>query len=88
MTKLTIYESFIRPHLDYGDFIYDQALNKSLSNTIESIQYKAALAITGAIQGSFREKLYQKLGLEHLHQRWWMRRLCLFHKIFHYKIPK
>ena len=26
---LTIYKSFIRPHLDYGDIIYDKAFNKS-----------------------------------------------------------
>ena len=26
---LTIYKSFIRPHLDYGDIIYDQAYNAS-----------------------------------------------------------
>ena len=28
---LTIYKSFIRPHLDYGDIIYDQAYNDSFS---------------------------------------------------------
>ena len=49
---LTIYKSFIRPRLGYGDVIYDQPLNESLSNRIESVQYKVALAITGAIQGS------------------------------------
>ena len=27
---LTIYKSLIRPHLDYGDVIYDQPLNESL----------------------------------------------------------
>ena len=26
---------------------------------LESIQYKAALAITGAIKGSYRKKIYQ-----------------------------
>ena len=31
---------------------------------LESIQYKAALAITGAIKGPYREKIYQELGLE------------------------
>ena len=82
------YKSFIRPHLDYGDVIYDQPLNESLSNRIESVQYKAALAIIGAIQGSSRKKLYQELGLEHLHQRRWIRRLCLFYKVFHSKVPK
>ena len=47
---LTIYKSFIRPHLDYGKVIYNQPLNESLSNRIESVQYKAALTITEAIQ--------------------------------------
>ena len=84
----TIYKSFIRHHLDYGDVIYDQPLNESLSSRIESVQYKAALAITGAIQGSSRKKLYQELGLEHLHQRRWMRRLSLFYKFFHSKVLK
>ena len=33
---------------------------------MESVQYNAALAITGAIRGTSREKLYQELGLESL----------------------
>ena len=33
------------------------------------------------------KKLYQVLDLEYLHQRW-MRRLCLFYKVFHSKVPK
>ena len=61
---LTIYKSFLRPHLDYGFVIYDCAFNKSFQNKLESFQYDAALAITGAIRGSSREKLYQELGLE------------------------
>ena len=39
---------------------------------METIQYNAALAITGAIRGSSREKLYQELGLETLQQRRWI----------------
>ena len=34
----------------------------SLSQMIESVQYNAALAITGAIRGSSREYLYHELG--------------------------
>ena len=49
---LTIYKSFIRPHLDYGDVIYDQPSNVNFSSKIESIQHNAALAITGEIRGS------------------------------------
>ena len=46
---LTIYKSFIRPLLDYADVIYDQPSNASFSKKTESVQYNAALAITGAI---------------------------------------
>ena len=49
---LNIYKSFVRPHLDHGDVIYDQPNNDALCSRIESVQYNAALAITGAIKGS------------------------------------
>ena len=38
---------------------------------LESVQYKAALATTGAIQGTCRDKIYQELGLESLKSRRW-----------------
>ena len=63
-------KSFIRPHLDYGDMIYDQIFNMSFQQKMGTIQYNAALAITGAIKGSSREKLYQELGSETLQQRY------------------
>ena len=78
---ITIYKSFIRPHLDYGGMIYDQTFNMSFQQKKETIQYNAALAITGAIRGSSREKLYQELGLETLQQQRWYRKLCCFYKI-------
>ena len=84
---LTIYKSFIRPHLDYGDVIYDQLNNNRLSEKIESIQYNAALAITGTIRGTSREKLYQELGLEPLKDKRWPRRLCYLHKVLSTKLP-
>ena len=82
-----IYKLFIRPHLDYGDVVYDQPSNDAFSNKLETVQYNAALAITGAIKGTSREKLYQELGLEYLQQRRWMRRLCLFYKVVSTKLP-
>ena len=70
---LTIYKSFIRPHLDCSDVIYDQPNNSRLSDKIESVQYNAALPITGAIRGTSEEKLYQDVGLESLKDRRWLR---------------
>ena len=83
---LTIYKSFIRPHLDYDDVVYNRPSNDAFSNKLETVQYNAALAITGAIKGTSREKLYQELGLEYLHQRRWMRRFCLFYKVVSTKL--
>ena len=37
---MTIYKTFLRPLIDYGDIIYDQPQNESL---------QAVIAITGAI---------------------------------------
>ena len=69
---LTIYKSFIRPNFDYGDVIYDQMYNVSFQQRVESIQYNAALAITGAIRVTSNEKLFKELGLESLqHRRWY-----------------
>ena len=75
---LIIYKSFIRSHLDYGDIVDDQPNNSSLSEKIESLQYNAALAITGAIKGSSKGKLYQELGFESLKDRRWMRNVAIY----------
>ena len=84
---ITIYKSFIRSQLEYADVVYDQPFNESFSNKLENLQYNAALAITGAVRGSSKEKVYQDLGLEYLSSRRWFKRLCLFYKIFNNKTP-
>ena len=54
---ITIYKVFLRPLIDYGDIIYYQQQTEYLYEKLESIQYRAALAIAGAIQGTSREKM-------------------------------
>ena len=73
--------------MDYGDVVWDQPSNDVFSNKLETVQYNTALAITGAIKGISRKKLYQELGLKYLQQRRWMRRLCLFYKVVWTKLP-
>ena len=36
-TLINIYKAYVRPHLDYGDVIYDNSSNASLSQIIESV---------------------------------------------------
>ena len=58
-TQLTIYESFVRPRLDYGDIvcgygyiIYDNPVSESLINKLEKVQYQVYLEITDSLQGT------------------------------------
>ena len=38
--------------------------NVPFCEKLESVQYKATLAITGAMQGAPRNKIYEELGIE------------------------
>ena len=67
--SLWIYKSSVRPNLDHSDIIFDKPNHESFKYRIENIQYKASVAITGAILGTSRERLYRELGLESLSDR-------------------
>ena len=71
---LTICKYFVRPLLDYADIIYDKPCNGTFKGKLEAVQYNACLAITGAIKGTSRERLYRELGLETLNDRRWSRK--------------
>ena len=75
---LTIYKMFVRLHLDYAYIMYDKSGNVIFESELERVQYKACLAITGAIQGTNRESIYAELSLESLLGRRWYRKLLFF----------
>ena len=93
-----MYSALVRSHLDYCDVIYHippkillPPLGMSLHDhmeMIEKIQYQAALAVTGAWQGTSRVKLYEDLGWESLSDRRISRRVLQIHKIIDGKTPK
>ena len=90
-----MYKALVRSHFDYCDILYhipslQTQLGVSLTDLMEKaerIQYQAALAITGAWQGSSRSKLYEELGWESLSERRWCRRILQIHKIVSNKTP-
>ena len=84
---LIIYKSFIRPHLDYDDIIYDQTYNTSSHQKLGSLQYNVVLAITGAIYGTSKEKIYNELGQESLQNIPWYRKLSFLYKIIANQSP-
>ena len=73
--------------MDYGDIIYVQPQNESFCEKLEAVQYKAALAITGAIQGTSRDSIYQELRLESLKSKRWYRQLSCMFKIIKKEAP-
>ena len=66
-----LYKLYVRPHLDFGDVIYHtparicafshDTMLKTQMEKLESVQYSAAFAVTGAWKGTSREKLYNDL---------------------------
>ena len=54
---------------------------------IERVQYNAALAVTGAIKGTFQLKLYKELSFESLKFGRWFRCLCFLYKLRTKQIP-
>ena len=61
--------------------------NEQFTNKIEAVQYNSALAITGCIRGTLREKLYSELGLKSLSERRLFHRLLFFYKIINGLAP-
>ena len=92
-----MYKALVRSHLDYCDIIFHipPTINQppqmptfdSLMEKLERIQYQAALAVTGAWQGSNCSKLYEELGWETLSDRRMVRRILNIHKIINNKTP-
>ena len=84
---LTISKSFITPHLDYGDILYDKTSNDNFQNEMEKVQYRACLVIVSGIQGAYREQLYDKLGLHSLVKKHYHNKLVFLYKIVNRLLP-
>ena len=72
------YKLYVRPHLDYSNVLYhqhDPNFSLSLTTLSESVQYSAALAMTGAWRGTNTDKIYKELRWESLHHRKYYRRM-------------
>ena len=62
-------KGFVRPHLDYADIIYGKPDNKNFTDWLDKVQYNPALAVTGEIRGTSRNRICNGLGLRFLADR-------------------
>ena len=94
-TLILMYKSLVRPHFDYCDIVFhippeengmfnnngQNGILPNLMKKIESVQYQAALAISGTWSGTSRVKIYEQLGLESLSDRRSLNRVLQVFKI-------
>ena len=58
----------------------------NLTISVCHIKYNTALAITGTIRGTSKDKSYRKLELESLRDRRWLKQMSYLHKIISTKL--
>ena len=79
---LKIYLAYIRPILEYGDYIWSN-LSKSEEDQLERVQLSALRIITGTKIGTGHFGLYRELDLPKLNKRRYTSRLIKLHNVFH-----
>ncbi len=82
----TIYKSFILPHFDYCDVIWDN-LSNSLSDRLENLQLDCIRTITGCVRGTSHAKLYRESGFITLRERRRRHKLHIFYKMVNNLTP-
>ena len=86
-TLETIYKTFVRPVLEYGDVIFDNCTEQQKSE-LEFIQMQAARTVTGAKRHTSHTLLYEETGWTTLNERRRLHKLILMHQIVHKISPK
>ena len=75
-----MYKSFILPHFDYCDIIYDNC-SQYLSDRLEALHLEGIRTIVGSVKGTSHCKLYQESGYTTLKERRRRHKLIFFFKI-------
>ena len=76
---LTIYKSFVRPHLDYGDIMINQTIKVFVKKLrLFNTMLLWRLPVPSKVYTS-QIKLYNEFGFESLEFRWWFRKLFLLY---------
>ena len=79
-TLETMYKSFILPHFDYSDVVWDGCTN-ALKDELEKLNLDAIRTIIGAVRGTSHQKLYQESGLIPLRERRIRHKLMIYYKM-------
>ena len=86
LTLERVYQSFVRSKLEYASIVWDNCTNEQ-RNQLEQVQYRAGKIVSGAINRTSKDLVYQELGWQSLEERRHTQRLKVFHKMFYGKAP-
>ena len=78
-----IYLTYIRPHFDYCDIIYDGNLTVSDSIRLQTLQNRCARLVTRTLFRTPTNALLNDLGWERLETRRLIHRLLFFHRLYY-----
>ncbi|CAF1604898.1 unnamed protein product, partial [Didymodactylos carnosus] len=81
-----IYKACVLSILNYGSIIYSLTTSVNL-NKVEHIQYEAAMAICGTMEGTSKDRLYEILGWISTKKHFYILRLLTFFKIIKGRAP-
>ena len=82
-----MYKSFILPHFDYSDAVWDNCTNE-LSEQLEQLNLDAIRTVIGAVRGTSHQKLYEESGFIPLKERRSRHKLIIFYKMVNGLAPK
>ena len=82
-----IYKTYIRPHFDYCDIIYDGNLTTTDAARLQTLQNRCARLVTGAMFRSSTTALLNDLGWERLETRRLIHRLLFIHRLYYNNLP-
>ena len=82
-----IYRTYIRPHFDNCDIVYDGNLTITDASRLDRLQTRIARLVTGALPRTSTDRLLDELGWERLKTRRTIHKLLFFYRITHNHPP-
>ena len=82
-----IYTTYIQPHFDYCDVIYDCNISIADTTRLQTLHNRIARLITGTMRRTSTDRLLDELGWVRLQTRRKIHRLAYFHRLFYNNPP-
>lgn len=80
--------TYVMPHFDYADILYDTLLTSADCQRLEKMQYRASRLVTSTLPSTSYAKLREDLGWLSLKERREIHKIQFFHRLYHGTTPE